>query len=90
VHCIVAQHRFDVGELADGLSLGLLLGGNLLFLLFGRKFGVAFHFGTLGGFVELHGKGLACAMQFSPDRIRGLFGQCADLFVAQLFVGDQQ
>jgi len=42
------------------------------------------------GLMEQGGKGLSGAVEFTSHRVGGLFGQHANLFIAQLFVGDQQ
>ncbi len=87
MQAIVPQHFLHAAELANRVLLGLLLECLLLRLLLGSEFAV--HKATSSGFFEKDGKGLARTVKFAADRVGRLLGQCADLIIAQLLIGDQ-
>jgi len=87
---VMPQHFLHAGELPRGRRLRLLLLGRELFLFLLSKFALAFHVCTSNGFLEQDGKGLPGAVQLAADRVGGLIGQRADLFVTHFFIGDQQ
>jgi len=87
---IMPEHFLHTGELLRRRRLRLLLAGGELFLLLGGEFGLTFHIWTSSGLLEQGGEGLAGAVELASHRVGGLLGQRADLFIAQLFVGDQQ
>jgi hypothetical protein len=92
VQGIVPQHFLHAVKLYGGSLEGLLVLDSLMFvLLFLRsEFDPAFHELTSSGLLKKGGEGLAGPMQLATDSVGGLFGERADLFVAQFFVGDQQ
>jgi len=90
VQRIMPQHLLHTGKLLRGRCLRLLLRGCELLLLLRGKFGLTFHTWASSGFLEQGGEGLAGAVELASHRVGGLFGQRADLFIAQFLVGDQQ
>jgi hypothetical protein len=91
VQGVVPEELFDAAKLAGGGLLGLLVPeGVLLLLVQGSEFALLLHSTTSSCLLEKDGEGLAGAMELAAHRIGGLVGKGADLFIAQLLVGDQQ
>jgi len=87
---VMAQHFFDGVEFQTGLLVGLVMGKLFLFGLAGRQFRLAFHSGASSGFFKEGGESFAGAMELAPNGIGCLLGQRANLFIAELFIGDEE
>ena len=62
-------------------KLLLFVGKRMLKLLLIGQFNLAFHISTLSSLFKQNGKSFARAVQLAADRVGGLFGECANLFV---------
>ena len=82
VQRIMPQHLLHAGELLRGDDCVCCCAAASCSCSLLGKFGLAFHTRTSSGFLKQDGEGLAGAVEFASDRVGGLLGQRADLFVA--------